>query len=123
MQLLNIYFGGTIHQHLATAPTHAPEVHGNYLAHGVTALEDSPCRALYGAAFSINSHHHQGIKALAPGLKITMLAEDGVAEEVVHTSLPIWAVQWHPERMCLRFARPDTVDGLPVLKRFVASIP
>ena len=87
-----------------------------------TAEEASPCRALYGAAFPINSHHHQGIDRVGSGLTVTMLGDDGVAEEVVHRSLPVWAVQWHPEKMCLRFAREDTVSGLPILRKFVDSI-
>ena len=122
-QLLNVYFGGTLHQHLDTAATHAPQVVGNYLAHGATATEGSRLYSLYGHSFSINSHHHQAIKALAPDLTVTMRAEDGVIEAVSHRSLPVWAVQWHPEKMCLRFAREDTVDGLPVFTEFIRSIP
>jgi len=122
LQLLNVYFGGALYQDLPTASTHAPAVYGNYLAHGAAAAESSPCRSLYGQQFSINSHHHQGVKTLAPGLQVTMRSDDGIVEEVRHTSLPVWAVQWHPEKMCLRFAREDTVDGLPILRSFVASI-
>jgi putative glutamine amidotransferase len=122
LQLLNVYFGGTLYQDLPTAPTHSPAVYGQYLAHGAVAAEASPCRALYGAAFPINSHHHQGIHTPGNGLTVTMWGDDGTAEEIVHTTLPIWAVQWHPEKMCLRFAREDTVDGLPILQKFVDSL-
>lgn len=122
LQLLNVYFGGTLYQDLPTAPTHSPAVYGQYLAHGAVAAEASPCRALYGAAFPINSHHHQGIHTPGSGLTVTMWGDDGTAEEIVHTTLPIWAVQWHPEKMCLRFAREDTVDGLPILQKFVDSL-
>ena len=122
MQLLNVYFGGTLYQDLKEAPTHSPAVYGNYLAHGAVAAEASPCRALYGSAFSVNSHHHQGVDRLGSGLTATMRACDGVVEEIRHESLPVWAVQWHPEKMCLRFAREDTVSGLPILKKFVDSI-
>ena len=121
-QLLNVYFGGTLYQDLETSPTHSPEVYGNYLAHSATAVPGSDCHAVYGSRFSINSHHHQGIKALAPGFTVTMRGDDGVIEAIAHDTLPIRAVQWHPEKMCLRSARQDTVDGLPILKHFVDSL-
>ena len=45
---------------------------------------------------------------------------DGVIEAVEHTSLPVFSVQWHPERMCLERSREDTVDGSKVIERFLA---
>lgn len=47
----------------------------------------------------INSFHHQGIKDVAPDLRVVALAEDGTVEAVesdTHTWL--LGVQWHPER-------------------------
>jgi len=48
----------------------------------------------------VNSLHHQGIKDLAPGLKATAFAPDGLIEGI---ELPdhkfALAVQWHPEWM------------------------
>ena len=35
-----------------------------------------------------------------------------------HESLPIYSVQWHPERMCLNHTRDDTVNVLPLLQFF-----
>jgi tRNA A22 N-methylase len=43
---------------------------------------------------------------------------DGVIEAFHHTSLPIYAVQWHPERMCLAHERSDTVNGLDLFRFF-----
>lgn len=45
--------------------------------------------------------------------------EDEMPEAMHHQSLPVYGVQWHPERMCLEHARPDTVDGLKVLQFFI----
>ena len=36
-----------------------------------------------------------------------------------HTSLPVWGVQFHPERMCGAWARPDTVDGAALFAWFL----
>lgn len=119
-QLLNVYFGGTLYQHIDAADIHSPPQTGIYLAHEAAAVPGSICHRLYGAQFSINSHHHQAVKDLAPGLTATMFAANGtVIEAFEHESLPVFAVQWHPERMCFSAARPDTVDGAPIGKYFV----
>ena len=46
-------------------------------------------------------------------------SEDGVIEATHHESLPLFSVQWHPERMCFAKARDDTVDGSVVIKWFL----
>ena len=43
-------------------------------------------------------------------------------EAYEHESLPIYGLQWHPERMCLKNAREDTVDGLRVFEFFAKTI-
>ena len=53
------------------------------------------------------------------GTSVTLWQKDGVIEAMHHASLPVWSVQWHPERMCLARARADTVDGGKVLAWFV----
>ena len=58
----------------------------------------------------------------AEGLIVIQHAPDGVAEAIVHTSLPILGIQWHPERMCFARKRPDTPDGSLLLARFLSLI-
>lgn len=113
-QILNVYFGGTLHQHLSNAEIHTPGVPEVYIPHSAHAEQGSVLHALYGSDFSINSHHHQAVKDLGSGLWITAWC-DQVVEAFQHTSLPIWAVQFHPERM----TGPDTVSGLPLFQFFV----
>ena len=45
---------------------------------------------------------------------------DGVIEAVVHKDLPIYALQWHPERMRGPFAKPGTADGDLVFQAFLS---
>ena len=45
----------------------------------------------------MNSFHHQAIKDLAPHFKVVAKAPDGIIEAIEHESLPIYAVQFHPE--------------------------
>ena len=122
-QLLNIYFGGTLVQHLPTFEGHTAETDGVYIPHAATAEPGSLLAEVYGTEFTVNSHHHQAVKDLAPGFRVTMRsADDGVVEAIEHETLPIFAVQWHPERMSGRFSTDDTVDGVPILRKFVEML-
>ena len=120
-QVLNVYFGGSLTQHLPGAERHVPTKTGDN-AHETRALPGSFPAALYGERFSVNSAHHQGISRLAPELEAVQWAEDGVIEACRHKSLPVYSVQWHPERMCLRHARADTVDGGTLFRWFIGLI-
>ena len=74
---------------------------------------------VYGPDCTVNSSHHQGIENLGNGLRVVMTSEDGVAEAVEHETLPVWGVQFHPERMCFAHRRNDTVDGSAVFRFFL----
>ena len=118
-QLLNVYFGGTLHQHIESVAEHRMEGPIAQI-HEVVALEGSIAEKLYGNRFVVNSIHHQAVKDLGEGLKVTMTSTDGsIVEAFEHESLPIFGVQWHPERMCFYNRREDTVDGAPIFKYFV----
>lgn len=120
MQLINVCLGGGIIQDLPTAGRHAyigkDQIHPTYTEKG------SLLHTLYGENFPVNSAHHQGIAEPGEGLIVIQHAPDGVAEAIVHTSLPILGIQWHPERMCFAHKRPDTPDGSLLLARFLSLI-
>lgn len=117
-QLLNIYFGGSLYQHMENAAVHKGK--GCDLVHDVKLVGDSFVRDLYGDVFPVNSAHHQAIKKLGKHLKVTMVSvDDSVIEGMEHESLPIFGVQWHPERMCFKKSRDDTVDGSLLIKYFI----
>jgi putative glutamine amidotransferase len=47
---------------------------------------------------TVNSAHHQGVKDLAPSLRATGYADDGLIEVLEALDAPwLLAVQWHPE--------------------------
>ena len=119
-QVLNVYFGGTLNQHLPTFTIHDWDADTKAdKAHATRALAGSVVQRIYGDTFAVNSAHHQAVDALGDGLRITQWSEDGVVEAVEHRALPVWGVQWHPERMCLRHARADTVDGSGIIGGFL----
>ncbi|MBE6958183.1 MAG: gamma-glutamyl-gamma-aminobutyrate hydrolase family protein [Ruminococcaceae bacterium] len=117
-QLLNVFFGGSLYQHLPETPVHTNK-QDFYIAHPVTAAQDSVPGKLYGTDFAVNSSHHQAVKELGEGLRATAWWDGKYVEAIEHTALPVLGVQWHPERMCCTQARPDTVDGLAFFRYFV----
>lgn len=118
VQVINVYFGGGVIQHLATAEAHM--YHDGDSVHECVSLAGTDMRRLYGPRYVTNSSHHQALGRMGEGLSVTAYAADGTAESAAHESLPVFGVQWHPERMCFRKARPDTADGAPVFLYFKA---
>lgn len=119
-QLLNVIFGGTLVQHLPNALEHSTALAGRDIIHDVTATPGSIAEKLYGTRFAVNSWHHQAVKRIGDGFKVTMRsAFDDVIEGYEHESLPIFGVQWHPERMCCTRKREDTVDGIAIFEYFI----
>lgn len=104
MQLINIGLGGTVYQDLAENPKaqlkHSQLAPGNLPTHHVNTVAGSRIRTIAGERAYVNSRHHQGLHQIAPGLRVTAAADDGVVEAVESTANnQILAVQWHPENM------------------------
>jgi putative glutamine amidotransferase len=107
LQLLNVAAGGTLYQDIqcrpGTLPYHsAPSPDRQKLIHPVRILPGTRLDAIMGVAESqVTSTHHQFVKDLAPGFRITAeSAEDGIAEAIEQPDFPLMiAVQWHAERM------------------------
>lgn len=98
MQIINVAFGGTITQNLSTAKVH--EYIGEDQYHHTTILKDSLLYRLYGGEAMVNSAHHQGLNRIGKGLiPIQWCSTDNCVEAVVHETLPILGLQWHPERL------------------------
>ena len=119
MQLLNVACGGTLHQDLdemgGAFVKHDQDRKRSCPSHTVIAEADSLLAELLGTSFVVNSYHHQALKSLGRGLRVTSRAMDGVAESVEMEASPfVLGVQWHPEMML------DGGDGmLPLFLRFV----
>lgn len=103
LQLVNIASGGTLHQHV---PAHAGFAEPPAtLLHDVDFEPNSVLASLYEPGHQVNSLHHQTVDKLGQGLHVTA-SHDGSVEGLEHESLPIVAVQWHPEMLPTRANDP-----------------
>ncbi len=127
LQLLNVSFGGTLLQDIATQRPQALAHRelGRYEDHhhAVEFVPGTHLASLFPgrARATTNSIHHQGIKDLAPEFIAEALCpEDGMVEAVRWRGPSYVAgVQWHPE-----FHAPDdpqTLDDRPMLQDFLAA--
>ena len=71
------------------------------------------------------SYHHQGVDELGKGLVATAWSDANgheLIEAIEHESLPVWSVQWHPERMTGPVTNPaECVDSMPIFEHFIAQ--
>ena len=106
-QVINVYFGGALVQDIPAQIPGACQHHET--EHPVAVTHAALAGALGARTLPVNSFHHQAVTAdrLAPDLEALALSEaDGVIEALWHRSLPVFGVQWHPERMT-PFAQAD----------------
>jgi putative glutamine amidotransferase len=109
VQAINVACGGTLYQHLPDQrpglkhdyfPAQGNGYTRDYLAHEVTVDPATRTGRLLGEArVAVNSMHHQGIKQLAPDLRATAHAPDGLVEGVEGEQGYLIGVQWHPEEL------------------------
>src|SRR3990167_10958709 len=111
IQVLNVACSGTLVQDIPTqlhgALAHslpAPPHESTSFAHDVWIEKDSLLsmlmreRLIDADSCEVNSRHHQALKRLAPGFKVSATAPDGVIEAIEDPTAPFClGVQWHPE--------------------------
>lgn len=114
-QLLNVALGGSLYQdlrHQQVTDVEHSDADGrarNLLIHQVRIDPDSRLAQLIDeTSVEVNSLHHQAVKEIAPSLRVTGRADDGVIEAVESSDRRfLIAVQWHPEE----------IDDLPWVRR------
>lgn len=105
MQALNVYYGGTLYQDIATE---LPEsIEHKLTAHDVTFERDF-LGYTAGDTRTIASRHHQAVDQIADGFEVSALAPDGVVEAFAGERH--YGMQWHPE---------SDITGVHVYRAFV----
>jgi putative glutamine amidotransferase len=102
MEVLNVVYGGRLEQHLPDVLGHEEHRHtpGTYADHEVRLEPGSLAAHAAGTERTpVKSHHHQGIKEVGDGLRISGWAtEDGAIEALEDPSHSfVLGVLWHPE--------------------------
>jgi putative glutamine amidotransferase len=101
MHVLNVALGGTLEQHLPDVPGREDHIGGPgiFADHDVRLEHGSLAAQAVGADTArVKSHHHQGVDAVAPGLRATGWARrDGLVEAIEGEDGFVLGVLWHPE--------------------------
>lgn len=110
LQMLNVAFGGTLYQDIATqhegAQVHRDWERYDQLQHDIAIEPRSWLSGMRpGSTARVNSVHHQGVKQLARDMQVEARSvPDGVVEAMRYeppgatAGTPfVYAVQWHPE--------------------------
>ncbi|HJQ68886.1 MAG TPA: gamma-glutamyl-gamma-aminobutyrate hydrolase family protein [Blastocatellia bacterium] len=97
MQLINVHFGGSLHQDVASLEDcrldHGGR--GKVTRHLLKIREGSFLFTLLGGEAEVCSTHCQAVKRVAPDFTIAAVSEDGCVEAIERDSMI--AVEWHPE--------------------------
>ncbi len=107
LQILNVYHGGTLLQHIESPINHEAGKDVP-IAHQIDLTSGSklgriivPDMAGEIVSVAVNSSHHQSAEVIGNGLRIVARCpQDGVIEALEGTAQDhfVVAVQWHPER-------------------------
>jgi len=107
IQIMNVALGGTIYQDIHSQIKdrqlykHQQEAPKWYPIHRIKIENDSKLKEWFGQEYvEVNSFHHQAVKDVAEGFKVSARAGDGIIEAIEYTGHKFAVgVQWHPELM------------------------
>jgi putative glutamine amidotransferase len=106
IQILNVALGGTLVQDIAsqcdTDIAHDEDGPRDSRSHELLVEPGSLIASALGTErCTVNSFHHQSVKAVADGMRVSARSPDGIIEGIESTDEDWWvmAVQWHPEEM------------------------
>jgi putative glutamine amidotransferase len=126
-QILNVALGGSLWMDIDTqvpkALNHSRSGQKDRIVHEVEIELGSLLAEIVGKRrLGVNSSHHQAVAKIAKPLRATAVSMDGIIEGLELTPngrhlLPfLLAVQFHPERLCVRYA-----EHLRLFLSFIAS--
>ena len=125
-QLINVAFGGTLYQDVATnVPQAIAHVHSDYDAHRhhiVFPPGSSLARILpHKGPALVNSIHHQAVKDLGRDITVEAMSDpDGIVEAIRYQRADfVMGLQWHPEFH--RAGGVELLDCTPILDAFLRS--
>ncbi len=121
LQILNVYHGGTLVQHLPPDSRHDTGAEDKAApAHGISIERPSLLARIAGARrWEVNSRHHQAADKVGDGLRVVARdSDDGVIEALERSDKTfVLAVQWHPEDQA-----PRDPKQLNLFRRFAEAL-
>ena len=97
-QLMNVVLGGSLYQDIPTQVDTLVK-HGGGAWHRIGVEKGSVLYDLFGQdSLTVNSFHHQAVKQVAPGVRVTAYSPNGIVEAYEYGDRLI-AFQFHPEGM------------------------
>ena len=112
-QLMNVVLGGTLYQDIPTQVDTVVKHSG--AEHRIGVEKGSVLYDLFAQdSLTVNSFHHQAVKDIAAGSRITARAADGIVE--AYENGKVLAVQFHPEKMA-----QDDESWLALFRHFIDS--
>ncbi|EJN09780.1 gamma-glutamyl-gamma-aminobutyrate hydrolase [Herbaspirillum sp. YR522] len=124
-QLINVAFGGTLYQDIATdVPTAIPHVNDMYDSnyHELAFPPGSTLAQLVSTERAIvNSIHHQAVRDVGRDLSVEAVSgPDQIVEAIRYRKAPfVMGLQWHPEFH--RAGGAELLDCTPILDSFLRA--
>lgn len=125
-QLLNVAFGGSLLQDIATqrpeAQRHVDPIGYDQHQHALRLVPGTALAGLYPGREQavVNSIHHQAIDRLGGELEVEARSRDDGLVEAIRARGPVYVrgVQWHPE---FPIAHAQALDPAPLLDDFLQA--
>jgi putative glutamine amidotransferase len=125
-QLINVAFGGTLYQDIASdvpaAIEHVNDLYDSHY-HVIHFPQGSALRSLFSSKPEalVNSIHHQAVKDLGRDLVVEAVSgKDNIVEAVRYRKARfVMGLQWHPEFH--RGGSAELLDCTPILDDFLAA--
>jgi putative glutamine amidotransferase len=121
LQILNVYHGGTLIQHVPSVQRHDPETDNKAApVHEVSIEPDTVLADIAGAScWRVNSRHHQAAGQIGAGLRVSARdSEDETVEGLERRDKRfVVAVQWHPEDQVL-----GDPEQMRLFRRFAGAV-
>lgn len=116
-QLINVKFGGTLHQDISGFYTEIPKVHTVWPRKTVEIEPGSILLDILGEKHPrVNALHYQAVDSLGNEIEVSARERTGVVQAIEHAGFDyLVGVQWHPEYM------PQIANQRALFKRLVAE--
>lgn len=117
-QLLDVAHGGTLHQDLPSGFPGGQRYVNEGTVFNTNTVSTEPgtlIASIVGTDCEVSSYHHQGVREIGTGLKVTARSDDGLPQALEYQEPGAWmlATQFHPEER--RLADPR------IFRAFVAA--